>query len=240
MSSGDFDPRNAEGPLRIVRARSRAAVDEFIEFAFRFRSRHPRWVPPLRRDMRILLDRLRHPFHQHARVEYFLARRGGTTVGRIAAIVNHAHNVAHEEKVGFFGFLEAVHDREVFATLLKTAEAWCRREGMEAMRGPCSFSTNEECGLLVEGHDISPPVMTPHNPPWYQEHVEALGYAKAEDLLCWWLTYETYSDRILRMAEMVEKRLDRQGVKVAIRTLDKKRWMEEVAVVKELYNKAWE
>jgi len=240
MSVAAPDPRNAEGPLRIVRARSRAAVEEFVECAYRLRTSDPRWVPPLRRDVRILLDRLRHPFHRHARVEYFLARRGNATVGRIAAILNHAHNVAHGENVGFFGFLEAVHDREVFAALLKAAETWCRREGLDAMRGPCSFSTNEECGLLVEGHDISPAVMTPHNPPWYQGHVEALGYAKAEDLLCWWLTYETYSDRILRMAEMVEKRLERQGVRVQMRTLDVKRWTDEVATVKRLYNKAWE
>ncbi len=226
--------------VRIVRARTKREIGEFIEFAYRFRGRDPRWVPPLRRDVRILLDRMRHPFHQHARVEYFLARRGSETVGRIAAIRNHAHNVTHDEKAGFFGFLEAHNDPAVFAALLGAAEKWCRREGLDVLRGPCSFSTNEECGLLVEGHDIDPVVMTPHNPPWYQDRVEALGFVKAEDLLCWWLTYETYSDRILRMAEMVEKRLARRDVAVTMRGLDMKRWPEEVETIKRLYNDAWE
>ncbi len=233
-------PESAAAPLRIHRVKGRAGLDEFLETAYRLRGRDPHWVPPLRRDQRVLLDRRRHPVHRHIEVDYFLARRGGETVGRIAAIENHAHAKAHNERIGFFGFLEAIDDAEVFRALLATAERWARRRGLAALRGPCSFSTNEECGLLVTDHLRIPAVLTPHNPPWYEGHIRACGYEKAEDLINFWLTRDSFTNRIRRLAEAVEKRLARQGTHVRSRPLNMKRWKQELDLVKLLYNQAWE
>jgi GNAT superfamily N-acetyltransferase len=230
----------ASQPVRVHRVRTPKALRLFREFVYQLHGEDPCWVAPLRRDQDILLDRDRHPFHQHARVEYFLATRGREVVGRVAAIENFRHNAVHEEKAGFFGFLDAVNDREVFAALLGTAERWARARGLECLRGPCSFSTNEECGLLVTNHSAPPVVMTPWNPPHYQQHVEALGFAKAEDLLCYWLTQDAFQGRIHRLAAAVEKRLERQGLVLRVRHMDKKRFAEEVEVVRALYNQAWE
>lgn len=227
-------------PVRIIRAQSRRAVEEFCEFVYRYRGREPHWIPPLRRDQRVLLDRSRHPFHEHAQVEYFLARRNGETLGRIAAIENFAHNIHHHEKVGFFGFLEAVNDGAVFKQLLRAAEVWCRRRGLTALRGPCSFSTNEECGLLVENYDSDPAIMMGYHPPHYREHVEACGYRKAEDLLGYWLGRDIFQDRILRLARAVEKRLGREGLTAETRPVDMHRWREELDRVIQIYNGAWE
>ncbi|MCB2155563.1 N-acetyltransferase [bacterium] len=226
--------------LRIARARSKAAEAEFCELVYRLRGRDPHWVPPLRRDQKILLDRMKHPFHEHAQVEYFVARQGGETIGRIAAIENYAHNEAHGERVGFFGFLDAVDDPEVFRRLLHAAEVWATRRNLTALRGPCSFSTNEECGLLIDSFHTEPSVMTPHNPPFYVDHVEAAGYEKAEDLLCYWLTRDTFTERIPRMADRVQKRLRDAGHTVSVRPLDKSNWAREVALVRKLYNQGWE
>jgi GNAT superfamily N-acetyltransferase len=228
------------GAIRIVTVRSKPALREFIETAYRLRGRDPHWVPPLRRDQWVLLDRRKHPVHEHLEVEYFLARRDGATVGRIAAIENHAHNRAHDEKIGFFGFLEAEDDVEVFRALFRAAEQWARRRGLTALRGPCSFSTNEECGLLISDHLTMPAILTPHNPPWYQRHVEACGFTKAEDLLNYWLTRHAFTERVRKLAEAVEKRLERKSIHVVSRPLDMGRWREELDLIKSLYNRAWE
>jgi GNAT superfamily N-acetyltransferase len=103
------------------------------------------------------------------------------------------------------------------------------------MRGPASFSLNEECGLLIAGFDGPPVVMMTYNPPWYEELVESYGFSKAKDLLAYHTPNAAPSEQLIRMAEKLRKRY---GVK--IRTLDKKRFWDEVALVRTVYNEAWE
>lgn len=228
-----------DAPLRILRVATPAGRREFIECAYRLRGREPLWVPPLRRDVAALLDPRKHPFHRHSTVEMFLARRGGQTVGRIAAILNTQHNNHWKEHIGFFGFLDAEDDPEVFRALLGAAERWLRGRGCTAMRGPASPSTNDECGLLVEGFDAPPALMTPWHPPHYRDHIEANGFAKGDDLLCYWLTRHSFSERIPRLADSVEKRLERAGVKIVVRELDTKNWQRDLDAIREMYNSAW-
>jgi len=111
-----------------------------------------------------LLSRARNPFFEHAEAEYFLAERGGEVVGRIAAISNRLHNETHGDKVGFFGFFESIDDQAVADALFTAAAAWCRERGHDVLRGPASFSVNDECGLLVDGFDTPNTLMMPHNP----------------------------------------------------------------------------
>jgi len=130
----------------------------------------------------LLLSREKNPFFEHADAEYFLAERDGEVVGRIAAISNRLHNETHGDRVGFFGFFECVDDRSVADRLLQAAADWCRERGHDVLRGPASFSVNDECGLLVDGFDTPPTLMMPHNPRYYITLLERAGFAKAKDL----------------------------------------------------------
>ena len=100
----------------------RADLDRFISFPYRLHARDPLWVPPLRMDIRKLLDREKNPFFEHAEAEYFLAERDGRVVGRIAAISNRLHNEVHGDRVGFFGFFESIHDQAVADALFAAAQ----------------------------------------------------------------------------------------------------------------------
>ena len=106
----------------------------------------------------------KNPFFEHADAEYFLAERDGAVVGRIAAISNRLHNEIQGDQVGFFGFFECERGPGRRDALFDAAAAWCRTRGHDTLRGPASFSTNDECGLLVWGFDTPPTVMMPHNP----------------------------------------------------------------------------
>ena len=75
-------------------------------------------MPPLRIAVKELLDRAKHPFYANAEAEFFLARQDGQVVGRVAAILDKAHNRFHEENAGFFGFFECVNDPAVADALL--------------------------------------------------------------------------------------------------------------------------
>lgn len=207
----------------------------FLMLPWRIYEDDPAWVPPLLTERKTLLDRRKHPFHEHADVEYFLARRDGDIVGRIAAIVNHRHNEFHDERTGFFGFFESVDDPAVASALLATAEDWVARRGMDRIRGPMNFSTNEECGLLVDGFDRPPTVMMTHARPYYGRLIESAGYEKGKDLLAYRIDDPDPPERLVRGVERIRRR---QGL--TLRPMDMRNFRDEVARVQEVYNTAWE
>jgi GNAT superfamily N-acetyltransferase len=223
--------------MQIREINGRRDIRRFIQVAWRENERDPMWVPPLLMATKKVLDRRKHPFHQHADVAYFLAEKDGQDVGRIAAIVNHLHNEFHEEKTGFFGFFECDDDPEIARALLDTAADWLRARGMERVRGPMNFSTNEEHsspGILVEGFDTPPVIMMSHNPPYYARLIEAAGFEKSMDLLSYWLEGLKATDRLVRGVERMATR-----VGVTVRPLDMKRFDKEVEAIKTVYNAAW-
>jgi GNAT superfamily N-acetyltransferase len=193
----------------------------------------------LRRDVEALLSRTKNPFFEHAAAEYFIAERGKEVVGRIAAISNRLHNETHGDRVGFFGFFECIDDQDVATALFEAASAWCQALGHDVLRGPASFSVNDECGLLVQGFETPPALMMPHNPPYYVGLLERAGFVKAKDL---WVyqggTEERYipvPDRLARATELIRQR---QGI--TLRSLNMRDFQGEVERIKELYNAAWE
>jgi GNAT superfamily N-acetyltransferase len=199
------------------------------------------WVPPLRRDVAAALDRGKNPFFDHGEAEYFLAERGGEVVGRIAAIANRLHNETHGDQVGFFGFFEAVDDQQVADRLLEAAAGWLREHGFDTMRGPTSFSVNDEAGLLVDGFDAPPTVMMPHNPPYYQKLLLGAGLAPVRDLFAYQggdRTFTAYDPVPARLERAVE--IMRQRMGITLRALDMRDFRSEVDRIKAIYNAAWE
>ena len=216
---------------------SKGQLREFIDLPFRLYKDDPYWVPPVKYFQKELFDRRKHPFHEHSDVTVFLARNGGgRPVGRIVSIVNHVHNDYHNEKTGFFGFLEGEKDEELFRLLLTTAEDKLKAAGMEKVRGPMNFSTNEECGLLVQGFDSCPLIMMTYNPPWYKDMLEGTGYGKLKDLLAYYLDSGVLDySKISRVANLVLRRTD-----AVIRNISVKHIHNEVPVIMDIYNECWE
>lgn len=218
---------------------SRRDLETFLRLPWSiYDGRYPHWVPPLLSEERKRLDPRRHPFFEHGAAAYFLALRSGQAVGRIAAIENRAHNEFHGDRVGFFGFFESADDPAVARALVETAAEWCRARGLGVLRGPANFSSNESCGLLIHGFDDPPAVLMPYNPPYYARLLEPLGFVKAKDLLAYRVTRETFP--LERLSAAVNRVLSRVGERVRVRTLDMKRFDDEVLLVRDIYNAAWE
>jgi len=145
--------------LNIIPAKKISDLKEFIKFPWQVYRDDPHWVPPLITERKEFLDREKNPFFKHAEVEFFLAKKNGKTVGRIAGIVNYNHIEFHQEKAGFLGFFECIKDYDVAQALLDAVREWLKAKGMEIMRGPANFSSNEEWGLLLEGFGSPPAIM---------------------------------------------------------------------------------
>jgi GNAT superfamily N-acetyltransferase len=226
------------GGVEIRPVHSKADVGRFIRLPFRLYRDEPNWVPPLLFERRQFLDRSRNPFFEHARAEYFLALRDGRPVGRITAQVDDRFQEFQDNKWGWFGFFECEEDGEAAAALLAAAEAWLRAEGCDRMVGPADFSTNDECGVLIEGHDRTPLILSPWTHRYYPALLEGADMAKAMDLLMWELQItdrDEVNPVIWRLADEVEAR---HGIK--IRTMRKRDMEAEVRRFMEIYNAAWE
>ena len=212
----------------------RRDLDAFIKLPFGLYRDDPNWVPPLFYTERHRFNPKTNPFLQHADHQLFLARRDGQVVGRISAQVDHEHNRFHQERTGFFGFFESQDDPETARALLGSAEDWLREQGMEAARGPLSFSINQEVGLLVEGFDTPPMIMTPHSRPYYGRLIEGAGFHKVKDLYAWRWDWETVPAKAHRAVEALRQRPD-----ITIRTGDIRRFDEEIAIILDVFNSAW-
>lgn len=229
-------------PVQISPVRSRRDLARFIDVPWKLfdRRRFPAWVPPLRLTVKDALDTKNNPFYQNADRELFLATRDGQLVGRIAAIENRAHNRFHEDKVGFFGFFECADDQEAADALFAAAEGWLKTRGLDTMRGPMNPSTNQECGLLIEGFDVHPVFMTNWNPAYFLPLLDRAGFVKAKDLYGYWYQASGPDKLTLppRVAALARRAVTESGV--TFRDIDIGRFDSEVDVLWDIYNSAWE
>lgn len=189
--------------------------------------------------VRDLLDTKGNPFYRNADRALFIARRDGRPVGRIAAIENRAHNRAHSDRTGFFGFFECVDDAAAASALFDAAERWLAARGLTAMRGPMSPSTNHECGLLVEGVDEHPMFLTPWNPAYYERLILGAGFTTIRDLLGYWLPYGEPGFQLAPRIEAMALRAKARA-NLAFRDMEAARFWQDVELVWEIYNSAWE
>jgi hypothetical protein len=165
--------------IKVSQVRSRADRNAFIRFPWRIYENDPAWVPPLIIERKRFFDRKRHPFYEHGDATLFLARQNGEIVGRIMASDDANYNAAHKSNVGCFGLFESIDDRAVAESLFAAATNWLRQKGRNEIMGPIDYSTNYVCGLLIDGFQHPPTLLTAHNPPYYAPLIEGCGFAKA-------------------------------------------------------------
>ena len=216
---------------------SRKDLREFIELPFRLHSTSPQWVPPLRLERRLFLNRRRNAYFTHGEAEYFLARRDGRVVGRVSAQIDRAFNEFHQNAWGMFGFLELEDDAEVLAALLRAAEGWLRARGRDRMIGPMDFTMNDESGVLVEGFDREPFIKQPWHPPYYQARCEEAGLEKAMDLLMWELAISDRSKILPVIFELNEQVGPKHGI--TLRKMSRRGLRRDMDRFAEVYNAAW-
>ncbi|MFW5942696.1 MAG: N-acetyltransferase family protein [Chloroflexota bacterium] len=225
--------------VQIERVESDRQLRDFIRVPWNVYENDPNWVPWLYFERLAFFDKKKNAFFEHAEADYFIARRDGEAVGVIAAILNHRHNEFQQENVAHFGVFEVMNDREAALALLETATEWARQHGVDRIVGPMNLSTNDECGLLIDGFDYPPTVLIPYNPPYYVEFVEEAGFGKAMDLLSWRASVDTVVNRLPQKVERVVG-LVKKRYGLHVRPINLRDWDEEVARIKKIYNSAWE
>ena len=193
-------------------------------------------MPPLLLERKEFIRRDKHPFYEHGDAALFLARSRGEIVGRIMVSDDPKYNALHQSNIGCFGMFESIDDQQVANALFDAAAAWLRRLGRDEVMGPIDYSTNYLCGLLVDGFQFPPTLLTGHNPPYYSKLIEGWGFAKEMDLYAWWLADPTEAgNRLQRLSGVLEKRS-----KVTFRQGNLRDIAGEARRLREIYNEAWQ
>jgi ribosomal protein S18 acetylase RimI-like enzyme len=192
-------------------------MNEFISFPFQLYRGSPFWTPPLRMDERATFSRKKNPVFRDGEAKFWLARREGRVVGRIAGIISRPYIAKWKNNYARFGWLDFEDDPEILAALTGAVESWARENRMSAVHGPLGFTDFDPEGMLVEGFDLPASMTTIYNHSYYPRYLEALGYGKDAD----WLEYEIAIPEALpsRMTAIAERVAARYG----LRSLDARR-----------------
>jgi GNAT superfamily N-acetyltransferase len=223
--------------LEITPVTTQALHRDFCQLPYDLYRGDPRWVPPLRREE----NRRWSPEHNASLrrrwCQRFLARREGHVVGRIAAIVDEELCRRWLPESGLFGFLECVDDVDVLRGLIDAVEEALGRRGMRQMLGPVNLSTHDEVGLLVEGHDSAPMLLSPYNPPYYANLLSAVGLQPRYDYHAYrWTPASGHASAIDRLLQWQTQR----DSAIVIRCSQPRRWPEETRTLFDLYNASFE
>jgi hypothetical protein len=221
--------------VSVREVQGKAGLKAFLDLPFGLYRNDPNWVAPLYLERYEHLDPRKNPYFRHAQVGLFLAMRGNKVVGRISAQLCRLRSERYNDGVGQFGFIEAEDDPQIFAALFETASRWLAERGASRIQGPFNFSINDEMGLLIDGFDTPPSMMMAHALPYYARHLEAMGFAKAKDVIAYDITATSEVPRTLQTS--FKRAMSNPDV--TVRPLDKKNLARELEVIVSIANDAW-
>jgi hypothetical protein len=188
---------------------SKKQIRRFVDLPYRLYKNHPQWVPPLRMDVELMLNKQKHPFYEHSDADFFVALHDGRVVGRIAVLENRPFNHYHHTQQAQFYLFECEDDAEAAQALFDKATEWARARNLNALVGPKGFGALDGYGLLVDGFEHRQMMtMMNYNYPYYPRLVEALGFHKEVDFISCYLSATAFNlpPRVHSIADRVQAR----------------------------------
>jgi GNAT superfamily N-acetyltransferase len=224
-------------PIDVQPVRGKADLKAFVDFPYQLYSKDSNWIPPLKMDIKDQLNRKKNPWFEHAEAEFFLARRGGEVVGRISAHIDHNFNEFQGNDWGLFGWFECVDDAAVATALYDAAGAWLKERGRDRMVGPFSYTTNDECGVLIDGFEIPPAILEPWNYDYYPGLFDGAGFEKAMDLLMYKMEIAD-KDKVRPAVHIAASRVDESSYR--FKRFSRLTLNSDVDRFLDIYNASWE
>ena len=197
-------------PVEIRPVRNRRELRQFVNFPERLYKDNPYYVPKLVFDQMDTLDQEKGAAQEFCDSVLYMAYKDGEPVGRVAAIVNHKANEQWNHKEVRFGWYDFVDDREVSKALMDKVEEFGRKHGMESVVGPLGFTDFDPEGMLVDGFDRLSTMALIYNFPYYNDHLDAMGFGKDAD----WIEYKVQVPTVMpeRWPRLEKIIMERAGV----------------------------
>lgn len=193
---------------------TRKEIKKFSMFSTNMYKDNKYYVPDLLMDNLDTFNPAKNPASEFCDSKLFMAYRDGKAVGRVAGIINRVVNEKCNEKNVRFGFIDFVDDEEVSSALMAAVEDWGRSQGMDHIVGPLGFTDMDPEGMLIEGFDQVSTMATIYNHPYYQQHIEKLGFERETD----WVEFkivvpDVIPEKMVRICEIVKKKYNVRNIK---------------------------
>lgn len=209
---------------------------QFINFPFALYKDCAEWVPPLRSEISLVMNRKKHPFYRHSVADFFVVESEKDTLARVAVLNNEHYNRHHDSRTAFFYYFDSVNDPQAVQALFEAVFSWAREHDLHLVAGPRGFLRSNGIGLLVEGFEFLPAMGIPYNFPYYQTLIENVGFEKQTDYLSGYLDRtQQLPQRMFEAAERIKERGN-----FWVKTFkDKKEMREFIPLVNEVHYKAF-
>lgn len=174
--------------ITVREVKTRREQREFLNFPLDLYAGNPLFIPPLYADERKMFK----PGFVYSDCCDWIclnAYKDGQMAGRIQGIIQIAANRKNGERRARFSHFDAIDDPAVSKALFDAVEQWAKEKGMDTLCGPLAFSDLEREGLLIEGFDQPQTFEEQYNAPYYQQHIEQLGFRKEVD----WFEFRLYA-----------------------------------------------
>jgi len=218
-------------------------LQQFVNFHWKHYKHDPQYIPLLKYEylgFKLIgmtgFFEPRNLFFKHAKMRWFLAKKGGEVAGRLNAFVNTNHNSYWNDNVGFFGQFECIDDQAVADALLNAVARWLKEQGCDQIRGPQNQPINEATpGCMVKGFHSRPVIYYHYNKPYYQNLLENFGMHGIKNILSWEVPVKKeMNEKITRIAEKVVKRYN-----ITFENWDDRPLAERKREMFDIYNDAW-
>ena len=218
--------------LRAVEVSNRKHLRDFTRLPARLYESDPVWIPPLPFEREAYFSHRSNPLFKEKRITLWVVYDSGQPVGRISAQID---TPTPSSGVGHFGCIEGVDSPQVFDLLFAQASEWLDGQGAEWMLGPFSLSINDECGLLVDGFEHPPSLMTPHGKPYYQVHLARLGFAPVAGLLA----YRYDLDKEFAPKALLILARARRDHRIQLRSIPPNKFLSQIDSIIDVFNDGW-
>lgn len=223
--------------VSISQVTGKKQMRQFVRFNYELYKDCPQAVPDLLEDTLSGFDQKKNPAFEFCDAEWFLAKRDGKIVGRIMAIINKRANQKWNSRIVRFGWIDFIDDAEVSKKLIQAVEQWGKERGMDTIIGPLGFTDLDPEGMLFEGYDQLGSTPTIYNYPYYNDHMQALGFTP--DAV--WVErlvnvpdggqHEANKQKYFRVAKLVEQRYG-----FHVRKFKNKKELKESGYIKKVFD----
>ncbi|AXT54888.1 GNAT family N-acetyltransferase [Aquimarina sp. AD1] len=200
--------------ITIKEITSKADLTTFVKFPFELYKDSPYYVPSIIKEELDVMNPAKNPVFKNAVAKYFLAYKNNKIVGRIAAIINWIEVKEQQKPKIRFGWFDVIDDLEVTKALLEKVVDFGKQNYLEYMEGPVGFSNMDKAGILIKGFEELNTMITWYNYPYYQKHMEQLGFEDAAT----WVEYKIKvptetKDKVIKFAKIIKERYQLQLLK---------------------------
>ena len=224
--------------IELIDTTSKKQVDEFVRLPFKIYQDNSNWVPPILADIKLMLNKNKHPYYEHSDAEFFVARDHGEIVGRIGVLENKVYNKYHDKRQASFYLFECLDDQSIADRLFETASDWAKARKLNHLLGPKGLSSFDGYGFLVEGFEHRQMMtMMNYNNPNYPKFAEKFGFRKIVD---WVSCYTRIADfHLPEKVNAVAKKVEERGKFKVLRFKNKAELKKYSWQIGQAYNNAF-